>query len=215
MASRTFEWSPDELGSMIESLTSEQKALVWQRMMALSSSSTHEAQVEDLRLVAYTVSTGDPPSAETLRDFLGSRLPGYMIPAMFVPLKTMPLGANGKKDREALPDPRDGGSSDDGSFVAPRNPVEEMFVDIWSVVLGADRVGVRDDFFALGGHSISATLLVARLRAVLDIEMPIRDLFEHPTIEKLIEHLSAASDNEARMARAAKLMTDLSEQPEA
>ena len=122
-----------------------------------------------------------------VRSFLQERLPDYMVPAAFVTLASLPLTAHGKVDRRALPAPDDVRPDLDVVFVAPRTPVEDELARIWSEVLGVERIGVHDDFFALGGHSLLATQLVSRLRRTFEIELPLRKLFETPTIAGLAQ----------------------------
>ncbi len=117
-----------------------------------------------------------------LRAWLGERLPAYMVPTAYVLMDRLPLTPNGKVDRRALPAPE---VSSDEELVAPRSPVEEALARIWAELLGLDRVGVKDDFFALGGHSLLANRLVARVRSELAVEMPLRAVFEAPTVEGL------------------------------
>ncbi len=138
------------------------------------------------RLVAYVA--GDV-AAEELRRSLRERLPEYMVPAAFVKLSALPLTVNGKVDRQALPAPD--GQSLDAEHVAPRTPVEEVLAGIWAAVLGVERVGVSDHFFGLGGHSLLATRVMSRLRATFGVEMPLRDLFEAPTVEALAARVEA------------------------
>ncbi|HKH46874.1 MAG TPA: amino acid adenylation domain-containing protein [Thermoanaerobaculia bacterium] len=118
-----------------------------------------------------------------LAAWLRERLPDYMIPAAFVVLDTLPLTANGKLDRRALPAPERGTSEEESA--APSDPVEGLIAGIWAQVLELDRVGLRDDFFALGGHSLLATQVISRLRDLLQVEVPFRTLFEHPTVAEL------------------------------
>ncbi|HET8842843.1 MAG TPA: phosphopantetheine-binding protein, partial [Ktedonobacteraceae bacterium] len=117
-------------------------------------------------------------------------LPDYMVPAAIVVLEHWPLTPNGKLDRRQLPAPlwseRSGVTT---ALVAPRTPLEEMLVEIWQHVLGIEQIGVNDDFFALGGHSLLATQVIARLREILQIEIPLRALFEMPTIAALAEQI--------------------------
>ncbi|HKH44755.1 MAG TPA: amino acid adenylation domain-containing protein, partial [Thermoanaerobaculia bacterium] len=134
----------------------------------------------DRRLVAYVV--GDA-KAEALRQGLRERLSDYMVPAAFVSLPALPLTPHGKLDRTALPAPEQSGARE--GFVAPRTPVEEVLACIWSEVLGIERVGADDDFFDLGGHSLLATRVVSRLRGAFVVEVPLRDLFEAPTLAGL------------------------------
>ncbi|MGA7732188.1 MAG: amino acid adenylation domain-containing protein [Chloroflexia bacterium] len=140
------------------------------------------------RLVAYVVP--DPAQAQTLtsgelRHYLKERLPDYMVPSAFVLMEKMPLTPNGKVDRQALPAPELGHAEGEASYVAPRNPVEDAVASIWASVLGVGLVSVHDDFFEVGGHSLAATQVVSRVREAFHVELPLRRLFETPTIEGL------------------------------
>jgi len=138
------------------------------------------------RLVAYVVPNGEPaPATSELRAFLKQRLPEYMLPSAFVLLDDLPLSPNGKVDRRALPQPDPMRPKLENRFVAPRTPIEESLVGIWSEVLGLERVGIHDNFFELGGHSLLATRVVARVRSVFQAELPLRSLFESPTVAGL------------------------------
>ncbi|HYW09200.1 MAG TPA: amino acid adenylation domain-containing protein, partial [Longimicrobium sp.] len=138
------------------------------------------------RLVAYVVG-GD---GDEIRAFLGGRLPEYMHPSAIVWMDALPLTPNGKTDRAALPDPE--WSTPAPGHVAPRTATEEALATLWSEVLGAVRVGAHDDFFALGGHSLRATQLVSRVRGVFGVELPVRALFEAPTLAELAARVDAA-----------------------
>jgi len=129
--------------------------------------------------------------APDLRAWLGDKLPEFMVPSNFVLLERMPLSANGKVDRKALPVPDQSRLEDRGAYVAPRLPEQEVLASIWSDVLRIERVGIRDDFFGLGGHSLNATQVVARVREAFKVEMPLRTLFESPTIESLARAITA------------------------
>jgi amino acid adenylation domain-containing protein len=151
----------------------------------------------DKRLVAYVVAGGaagdsrDEGGAAHWRESLRQRLPEYMIPSSFVVMDKLPLTANGKVDRRALPAPTrevEGG----GEYVAPRTPAEEVLCGIWAEVLGVERVGVWDDFFELGGHSLLATQVVSRVRGAFGVALPLRRLFEVPRVEGLARAVEAA-----------------------
>ena len=136
-------------------------------------------------LVAYVVVKNKPaPSANDLRQYLQTRLPSYMVPAVLVMLDEMPLTPNGKVDRRALPAPDSNRPELERNHVAPRVPVEETLADIWKAVLGVERVGVQDNFFELGGDSILSLQVVARARQSGLLVSP-QDLLQHQTIAEL------------------------------
>jgi acyl-coenzyme A synthetase/AMP-(fatty) acid ligase/acyl carrier protein len=140
----------------------------------------------DKRLVAYFVPRHEPgPSVRELRSLLQAWLPEYMVPAAFVPLGALPLMPSGKLNHRALPSPESVRPVLDNVFVAPRSPVEARLAEIWTSLLGIEPVGVHDDFFALGGHSLSATQVISRLRTSFQVELPLLTLFEAPTIAGL------------------------------
>jgi len=139
-----------------------------------------EDQPGDKRLVAYVVGDAE---ADALRAHVRQSLPEYMVPGAFVVLDALPLTANGKLDRKALPAPELASSEE--RYVAPRTPVEEVLAGIWAEVLRLERVGVDDNFFELGGHSLLATRMASRIRAVFGVELPLRALFEGPTVAEL------------------------------
>ncbi|MEW5928457.1 MAG: amino acid adenylation domain-containing protein, partial [Gemmatimonadota bacterium] len=134
------------------------------------------------RLVAYLApADGSGAVPAGLRARLAERLPDYMVPSAFVALERLPLNANGKLDRRALPAPE----RESAQHVAPRTAAEEVLAGIWAEVLGTDRVGVEEDFFGLGGHSLLATQVVSRVRQAFGVELPLRALFEAPTVAGL------------------------------
>jgi len=141
----------------------------------------------DKRLVAYIVTNGQQPAPKVgaLHEHLKQTLPDYMIPGAFVMLETLPLTSSGKVDRRALPAPDRNGFQDEGQFVGPRTPVEQTLADIWAEVLGLERVGIHDNFFHLGGHSLLAIQIVSRVRDAFQADLPLRKIFETPTIAGL------------------------------
>lgn len=154
-----------------------------------------EDQPGNKRLVAYCVPPAQNASSQTrnghhlssdfLRDYLEKKLPIYMIPSEFVMLETLPLTANGKVDRRALPALNGNGSDRAETFIAPRDVLELRLAQIWEEILGRRPIGVRDDFFKLGGHSILAARLMARIQRLLGIDLPLATLFKRATIEYL------------------------------
>lgn len=141
------------------------------------------------QLVAYPVPVaGGGADPGELRDFLAERLPEWMVPALYVPLAELPLTANGKVDRAALPDAS--GAAASARYVAPRTPVEEELARIWSELLGMERVGVHDNFFDLGGHSLLAVRMLADVSETLGIQVPMRVLFTiDPTVAEVAQHI--------------------------
>ncbi|HKH44467.1 MAG TPA: amino acid adenylation domain-containing protein, partial [Thermoanaerobaculia bacterium] len=148
----------------------------------------------DGRLVAFVVATEEPFDAGGLRAFLRARLPEAMIPSGFVPLESLPLTPNGKVDRRALAALRPEADAAGGAFA---DPVTEILAGIWGELLGAGRLGPEADFFDLGGHSLAAARVVARVREVLGVELPLRALFEAPTLAGLAERVRSAQAAEA------------------
>ena len=144
---------------------------------------TRKEHTGDARLLAYVVPNDDRrPAIDDLRGHLRRTLPDYMIPAAFAFLEAIPLTPNGKVDRNALPLPGADLSDLNVGYVAPRNQVEQVMAEIWSEVLAVKKVGVFDHFFEIGGHSLSATRLIARLKSVFQIDFPLRSIFIEPTI---------------------------------
>jgi acyl carrier protein len=140
----------------------------------------------DTRLIAYLVPHSLPsPTITSLRDFLNQRLPDYMIPSAFVSLDKLPLLPTGKVDRRALPEPGNRRPNLDGLFVAPRTTVETRLSQIWAAVLGVEGVGIHDNFFDLGGHSLAATRVVSQILKTFQLELPLQSLFQSPTVAEM------------------------------
>ena len=153
------------------------------------------------RLVTYVwPDQNSCPTSAELRRFLRQRLPDYMVPSAFVLLDSLPLTPNGKIDHRALPAPDESCRNLEETYVAPGTPTEELLVEIWAEVLKLEKVGIHDNFFDWGGHSLLATQLVARICEALEIDLPLRTLFERSTVASLseeIEVIRGASDPRA------------------
>jgi amino acid adenylation domain-containing protein/thioester reductase-like protein len=167
------------------------------------------------RLVAYVVASQlnpkskiQNPKSNDLRRFLSEQLPDYMIPSAFVMLETIPLTPNGKVDRRSLPAPEQTWSDQEATYTASRTPVEESLAQIWAEVLGRDRIGIYDNFFDLGGHSLLVTQLVVRVRERFEIELPLRSLFEMPTVAELAQSIELARQTGGSIINA-KAVVDL------
>jgi len=148
------------------------------------------------QLVAYVV-VGEPVRASELRAYLKERLPEYMVPGAFVFLAELPLTANGKVDRKRLPAAELGRAGLAVEYEAPRTPTEEVVAGIWAEVLKLERVGVLDNFFELGGHSLLATNVMFAVKQAFHVELPLRSIFESPTVSELSQRIEAARSNGA------------------
>jgi acyl carrier protein len=146
------------------------------------------------RLIGYVVAATGKTALDTkeLGRLLAKKLPDYMVPSEFILLDTLPLTPNGKVDRRALPRLSGEASAGAADVSAHRTPIEELLAGIWTKVLDVERVGLQDNFFDIGGHSLNATQLIVRLRDTFNIDMPLRTLFEAPTVESLAEVIKEA-----------------------
>lgn len=142
-------------------------------------------------LCAYVICAGEAETS-TLRDFLAARLPEYLVPSMFVMMKSLPRTITGKIDRRALASTEQARAVAGRPYIAPRTPVEEALAVIWSQALKLERVGVGENFFELGGHSLLVTQVVSRVKAAFEVELPMRALFESPTVGSLAEQVESA-----------------------
>src|SRR5215212_1454241 len=168
----------------------------------------HDSSGAEKRLVAYVVfNPGCAIETRQLRDHLRGKLPEYMLPSAFVTLPTFPLTTSGKIDRLALPAPERNFETEEG-YIAPRGALEEVLSTIFGEVLKLERIGICDNFFELGGHSLSATQIVSRVRDAFQMELPVRKVFEHPTVEGLARSL--LEDHGERIGRTAELLLHVS-----
>jgi hypothetical protein len=161
-------------------------------------------------LVAYVVAQSEQKlSVRKIKHYLGSQLPAAFIPSGIVQLEQLPLTANGKVDHSALPAPSREQSQLEVSFVAPRDPVEIVIAGVWADILDVEQVGVHDSFFELGGHSLLATQVISRLNNVLQTELPLRSLFENPTVAGLAETLFKSPGERLRVEKTAHIVLSL------
>jgi amino acid adenylation domain-containing protein len=203
---RGFRIEPGEIEALLHKHPAIQQALVLLK----------ECGAADRRLVAYVTPEWDDSKKLTkeLQKYLRETLPEYMVPTAFVSLATLPLTPNGKVDRKALPTPDFVELK--ANYVAPQTPVEETLAKIWADVLDQRQVGVEDDFFTLGGDSLLATRIVARVLQSLKIELPQRIFFEAPTVSELAQHIEAdrrlrmKSNGNSRLIDPAKNLNELS-----
>ncbi|MBV9773484.1 MAG: amino acid adenylation domain-containing protein [Gemmatimonadetes bacterium] len=169
-------------------------ALLRQEGIAAAAVVARPDAVGGMCLVAFVVPSGGEVEGRDLRERLRAVLPENMVPSAFVALDALPTLPNGKLDRRALPEVKVGGEAE---YEAPRDEVEQMVADLWAEVLGVERVGIHDDFFTFGGHSLHAVRLLSRVRQLFMVEVPMRALFRSPTVAgfvKEIEAMLGASD---------------------
>ncbi|MFB2976514.1 amino acid adenylation domain-containing protein [Microseira sp. BLCC-F43] len=162
-----------------------------------------EDETENKRLVAYIVPAEkavEKTNYNNLRLFLREKLPEYMVPSAFVMLKSLPLTPNGKVDRVALPECDRAQQELERTFVAPRTPVEEILAGIWAKILGLEQVSIHDNFFDLGGHSLLATQVISRMRETFKVELPLRCLFESPTVAELAQQIVSSNQIEQALS---------------
>jgi amino acid adenylation domain-containing protein len=167
----------------------------------------------DRRLVAY-VAASDQVRGDDLRAALRQSLPDYMVPAALVVLPALPVTANGKLDRKALPPPAAAAADGGGSYLAPRDAVEATLAAMWEELLEVERVGVRDNFFELGGHSLLASRFVAQVRESLRVQLAMRSVFETPTVAELAALLRRGAADGEQLEREAALVLRLAELPD-
>jgi amino acid adenylation domain-containing protein len=169
----------------------------------------------DIRLVAYLVPEQDQaPAANDVRTFLRELLPEYMVPTAFVTLRAFPLTPNGKINREALPAPTSSSVNLEGTYVAPRTVLEEVIAAIWVEILGLKRVGVHDNFFEVGGHSLLAMQVISRIREEFQIELPVRSFFDGMTVERLAAGVLEREPEPGRSEKIAQTLKAVAEMSE-
>jgi len=164
----------------------------------------------ETRLVAYFISHGPSvPYVTELRRFLGEKLPDYMIPSTFVALETFPLTPNGKIDRKALPTPGKSRPALDTVFEEPRTPIEKELAQTWSEILSLQEIGVNDNFFDLGGHSLAATRVVTQVIKKFKLEMPLHALFAAPTVAEMAAVITASQGKKIGEANLERMLAEL------
>jgi acyl carrier protein len=180
---RGFRIEPGEVEAALQAHPQVRQAVVLVR----------EDRPGDKRLVAYCTFEGDGPGVDpaALREHLLQRLPDYMVPSAFVPLQALPLTPHGKLDRRALPAPEDD-AYDARAYEPPQGEAEMALAALWSELLGIERIGRHDNFFALGGHSLLAVQLMSRVHDQLGVQLPMSRLFAQPTLSQLAQHVRDA-----------------------
>jgi amino acid adenylation domain-containing protein len=169
------------------------------------------------RLVAYLVADEHAaPAAGDIRKFIRERLPDYMVPSAFMMLDAMPLTPNGKINRNALPAPDQSYEASQENFVEASSPLEKLLAELWGEVLGRDCVGINDNFFEMGGHSIMATQLVYKIQQLLPVEISLRSIFEAPTIAELskVIALSSNESNDEEQNLLSEMLAELEQMPD-
>jgi aspartate racemase len=179
---RGFRIEPGEIEAALNQHKSVREAIVVARE-DISGDSPKSSQ--DKHLVAYVVTHQEPaPTTSELRNFLIKLLPNYMVPSIFVMLDALPLTPNGKVDRPALPAPDQERPDLERAFVAPRDTVELQLTQMWTEILGIHPIGVTDNFFDLGGHSLNAMRLFTQIKKIFGFDLPLATLFQAPTVEQ-------------------------------
>jgi amino acid adenylation domain-containing protein len=167
------------------------------------------------RLIAYIVfEDGAEATSSEILTFLQEKLPSYMFPSAFVTIKEIPLTANGKVDRRALPVTEQIDAETSTAFIAPRTDMEELVAEIWRDTLELTQVGVESNFFQLGGHSLMATRVMNKIRERCGVELPLRVLFESPTVASLAARLEAAQPKDSELGRIYRILANVENIPE-
>jgi len=178
---RGFRIELGEIEGVLSQHPSVQQVVVW----------LSEDELDSQRLVAYVIpNPKQTPNISELRQFCLNKLPEYMVPSVFVLLKSLPLTPNGKIDRRALPAPEQTRPELEGVYIAPRTPVEKQLAEIWAQVLGIEKIGIHDNFFDLGGHSLLITQLLAQVRETFHVNLSLRSLFQQPTVANIAKKIT-------------------------
>jgi acyl carrier protein len=168
---------------------------------------THSGQIE---LAAYlSVTRQTHQTTEQLHSYLSRHLTAAMVPSVFIYLDHMPLSANGKIDRRGLPSPMLDQDCRKQPYIAASSPIEEALVEIWSKILGVSRIGVKDNFFELGGHSLLAIQIISRVNRRFQMQVPLRKLFENPTISALALTITRLAVENLDIQERSRLLADL------
>lgn len=163
----------------------------------------------DKQLVAYVVMKNGTRDTAQLREYLKGKTPAYMVPDSIVALDALPLTTNGKIDRVRLSQISKTSHVSDDNFVAPRTGLEEELANLWAEILKVERVGINDNFFDLGGHSLLATRLIFRLREHFNVDLPLRALFEAPTVAAIAPVIVQGQIEQIDSEDMAKVLTAL------
>jgi acyl carrier protein len=188
---RGFRVEPNEIAAVLNSCPGVQSSAVIAR-----------EEHGEKRLIAYVVPRWDSSlTAPHLRDQLSKVLPDYMIPSAFVQADEIPVTMNGKVDRQALPEPGSKNLLAEESYIAPRNIIEERLAALIAPLLRVNRVGVNDNFFLLGGHSLLGTQLITRISDTFGVNLPLLSLFDHPTLGSMSEEIERLILTKIEVAR--------------
>ncbi|HVY05093.1 MAG TPA: amino acid adenylation domain-containing protein [Burkholderiales bacterium] len=200
---RGFRIEPGEIEAIIAAHPDVKEAVVV----------AHAFAPDDVRLLAYAVSDNPPADlAEQLRSTVCTKMPDHMVPAHFTVLAAMPLTATGKVDRKALPGPHRSMLAE-SRYVAPRTPMEEALASTWRDVLQLERIGIHDDFFDLGGHSLLLARLVSRINLVYRVKLGVPDLIQNPTIEHLAKEIERQRPERSRLSSVVPMHEGAGETP--
>ncbi|MGK7931603.1 MAG: amino acid adenylation domain-containing protein, partial [Microcystaceae cyanobacterium] len=184
---------PTELAGKITWYRDNYAGIEWE--ITPDQQQTLENSYESLKEDLAIIPTLQRSLSQSLRDYLKAKLPEYMIPSAFVLLENLPLTPNGKIDRKALPTP-DFSNTNQDSFIPPVTPSQQILASIWQSTLKIEQISLNDNFFELGGHSLLATQVISRIRETFSLDLPIRTLFEHPTLEQLSQQIETSQQTE-------------------